>query len=59
MYEALLINDIGTTLLKVLDNLPAFYVERVGFDLNKKPLEFVKSIMKTDRYEVSLDLTRD
>lgn len=58
-YRAVLINEMEAALLKDPDNSPVFYVEIIGFDLNKRPVEFVKSLMKADRYEVNIDLTRD
>lgn len=58
-YRAVLLNDVEAELLESPDNSPAFYVERISFDLNKKPIEFVKSLMRADRYEVTVDLSRD
>lgn len=58
-YRAVLLNDLEAELLEIPYNSPAFYVERVSFDLNKRPVEFVKSLMRADRYEVTVDLSRD
>jgi len=58
-YRAVLLNEVEAKLLDSPDNSPAFYVERIGFDLNERPIEFVKSLMKADKYEVTIDLSKD
>lgn len=57
-YRAVLLNEVEAALLESPDNSPAFYVERTSFDLNERPIEFVKSLMRADRYEVTVDLSR-
>ncbi|MEM3658128.1 MAG: GntR family transcriptional regulator [Candidatus Hadarchaeum sp.] len=46
-------------LLGVPSKTPAFFVERITFTFNDEVIEYVRSIMRGDRYKVSLWLKRD
>jgi len=46
-------------LLRVPAGAAAFVVERVTLDSNGEPIEYVRSIMRGDRYRISLKLSRD
>ncbi len=57
-YSAILLDKRTSKLLHL--NYPAvgFMVERTAFLMNGKPIEFVESIMRGDRYSVSINLVR-
>lgn len=55
-YEAVLTDEDEAKLLKVEFKSPAFLVERVTYDDNGTPVEFVKSVMRGDRYIVTVAL---
>jgi GntR family transcriptional regulator len=54
---ALLTRDVAA-LLGVSARSPAMTAERVTFLADGRPLEYVQSIMRGDRYTVAIDLTR-
>lgn len=49
----------GGRLLPIPAGAPVFAAERVTFLANGKPFEFVKSVMRGDRYSILLDLAAD
>jgi GntR family transcriptional regulator len=53
----LLKRDVAT-LLGVSARSPAMTAERVTFLADGRPLEYVQSLMRGDRYTVAIDLTR-
>ena len=53
----LLTRDVAT-LLGVPVRSPAMTAERVTFLADGRPLEYVQSIMRGDRYKIAIDLTR-
>lgn len=55
-YEATLIQEFEASLLRVRVGSPAFLVERVAYDGNGQAIEFVRSIMRGDRYVVTVAL---
>jgi GntR family transcriptional regulator len=46
-------------LLRIPTGAPVFAAERITFLANGKPFEFVKSVMRGDRYSIVLDLAVD
>lgn len=52
-YEAVLVNDYEAEHLGVPAGSPALLVERVTFDAEDKPFEYVKSTYRADRYRVT------
>lgn len=55
-YRAVTLDDVEASLLKVAKKSPAFYVERCGYDNTRSPIEFVKSLMRADKYQVTINL---
>ncbi len=58
-YEAVLTDEDEAKLLNVAPKSPAFLVERVTYDEDGLPVEFVKSVMRGDRYIVTVALRTD
>jgi GntR family transcriptional regulator len=52
-YEAGLVGDAGAEHLSVPAGSPALLVERLTFDENDRPFEYVKSTYRADRYRVT------
>jgi GntR family transcriptional regulator len=59
MHSAVLIEAEDAELLGVAPGSPALAAERVAYLETGRPLEFVTSIMRGDRYKVILDLTAE
>jgi GntR family transcriptional regulator len=55
-YSAVPVDPKPAGLLGVAPGSPVLAVERITFLASGKPLEFVKSIMRSDRYSITLDL---
>lgn len=58
-YRAIALDEPDAKLLKVSKASPAFYVERIGYDIEKIPIEFVKSLMRADKYIVTINLFQE
>ena len=58
-YSAALADRISAKLLRIEPGAPVFAVERVTFLPNERPFEFVRSIVRGDRYSIVLDLVKD
>ena len=58
-YRSVALDEPEAKLLKVNKKAPAFYVERIGYDIEKVPIEFVKSFMRADKYIVTINLFRE
>jgi GntR family transcriptional regulator len=56
-YEAVLANDAETEHLDVPVGSPALLIERLTFDADDRPFEYVKSTYRADRYRVTTVLT--
>lgn len=57
-HQAVLVADDVAPLLRVPAGSPALAAERLASLPDGRPLEFVQSIMRGDRYRIVLDLTR-
>jgi GntR family transcriptional regulator len=57
-YVAVLLDRADAKLLKVAAASPALSAERVSYLSSGQPLEVTYSIMRSDRYQIVLDLTR-
>ena len=57
-HQAVAVTDPVAALLRVQPGSPAFAAERLTSLADGRPLEYVKSIMRGDRYRIVLDLTR-
>jgi GntR family transcriptional regulator len=57
-HQAVAVADTVAALLRVPPGSPAFAAERLTSLADGRPLEYVKSIMRGDRYKIVLDLTR-
>jgi GntR family transcriptional regulator len=57
-YVAVLLDRADAKLLKVAAASPALSAERVSYLSSGQPLEVTYSIMRGDRYQIVLDLTR-
>ncbi len=55
-YEATLINELESEHLRVPSGNAALLIERVTFDANACPFEYVKSTYRGDRYRVTTSL---
>lgn len=58
-YFAASADGAAAALLGIAAGSPVFLVERVTFLPNDKPLEFVQSTVRGDRYSIVLDLVKD
>lgn len=56
-YEAVLVNDAESEHLSVPVGSPAMLIERVTFDAEERPFEYVKSVYRGDRYRVTTRLS--
>jgi GntR family transcriptional regulator len=56
IYSAVPAESEPAALLKVAAGSPVLSVERITFLASGKPLEFVQSLMRSDRYSISLEL---
>jgi GntR family transcriptional regulator, N-acetylglucosamine utilization regulator len=57
-YVAVLLDRADAKLLKAAAASPALFAERVSYLSSGQPLEVTYSIMRGDRYQIVLDLTR-
>lgn len=57
-YYAGTVDEEEARLLKVPPRSSAFVVERVTLSLEGTPVEYVRSVMRGDRYSISLELAR-
>lgn len=57
-HQAVAVADSVAALLRVPPGSPAFAAERLTSLADGRPLEYVKSIMRGDRYKIVLGLTR-
>ena len=55
-YEAVLVNESESAHLGVPVGSPALLIERVTFNANDRPFEYVKSVYRGDRYRVTTRL---
>jgi GntR family transcriptional regulator len=55
-YEAVLVNDSESEYLGVPVGSPALLMERVTFDADDRPFEYVKSVYRGDRYRITTRL---
>lgn len=55
-YEAILVNDVESKQLGVPVGSPALLIERVTFDAEERPFEYVKSVYRGDRYRITTRL---
>ena len=51
--------DSLAPLLRIPEGSPVYAAERVTLLPNEKPFEFVRSVMRGDRYSIVLDLVKD
>jgi len=58
-HSAVVVQEEDAKLLGVPAGAPALAAERVTFLQNGRPMEFVKSVMRGDRYRIILDLVKD
>jgi GntR family transcriptional regulator len=58
-YFASLADRQAAELLQIPEGSPVYAAERVTLLPNEKPFEFVRSIMRGDRYSIVLDLVKD
>ena len=56
-YEAVLVNEAESCHLGVPVDSPALLIERVTFDAEGRPFEYVKSVYRGDRYRVTTKLS--
>jgi len=59
VYYAGTLNAEEAALLQLPPGSPAFVVERVTMISEGRPVEYVRSVMRGDRYKIVLELTRD
>jgi GntR family transcriptional regulator, N-acetylglucosamine utilization regulator len=57
-YCVTLLKREVAALMRVPARSPAMTAERVTFLANGRPLEYVQSVMRGDRYKIAIDLTR-
>lgn len=57
-HQAVLVSEDVAPLLRVPAGSPALAAERLASLPDGRPLEFVQSVMRGDRYKIVLDLTR-
>jgi GntR family transcriptional regulator len=57
-HQAVLVTEEVAWLLRIAAGSPALAAERLTTLADGRPLEFVQSIMRGDRYKIVLDLTR-
>jgi GntR family transcriptional regulator len=55
-YSAVAVEPVPAALLNVAPGSPVLAVQRVTFLPSGKPFEFVQSIMRSDRYSITLEL---
>ncbi len=55
-YEAVLVNDFESGHLGVPAGSPAMLIERITFDSEERPFEYVKSVYRADRYRITTRL---
>jgi len=56
---AVLLDNENAELLSVPPGSPALQAERITFLPGGRPLEYVMSLMRGDRYKIVLDLTKE
>ena len=57
-HVAVLVTNAEAPLLRTSAGSPAFAAERITYVADGRPLEYVKSIMRGDRYKIVLDLVK-
>lgn len=57
-HVAVLISAEDAALLRTQTGCPGFAAERITFDRAGRPIEYVTSVMRGDRYKIVLDLVR-
>jgi GntR family transcriptional regulator len=57
-HQAVLVSEDAAALLRVPAGSPALSAERLTTLADGRPLEYVDSIMRGDRYRIVLDLAR-
>ena len=57
-HQAGLVTREDAAFLRVTAGAPAFFAERLTMLADGRPLEFVRSVMRGDRYRIVLDLSR-
>lgn len=55
-YKAIILNPYDASLLNVPSGSAAIYAERITYLVNNHPLEYVVSLLRGDRYELSVEL---
>jgi len=55
-YSAVVLDNPAASLLEVRPGSPAFAVERVSYLPNDRPIEFVESLLRADRYTLQVEL---
>jgi GntR family transcriptional regulator len=55
-YEAVLVNEAESEQLGVPIGSPALLIERITYDADGRPFEYVKSVYRGDRYRVAARL---
>ena len=58
VYRPIILKRTEAAILKVRPRSAAFEVERTTFDVHKRPVEFVTSILRGDRMQLMLELVR-
>ncbi len=57
-YRALLADDADAALLQIPAGAPVFAAERITTSRAGRPFEFVRSVMRGDRYRIVLNLVK-
>ena len=55
-YSAVIISGPDARLLEVPDGSPAFSVQRLAFLPDGRPVEYVQSVLRGDRYSLDVEL---
>jgi len=58
VYRPAILPRAAAAMLHVSTRLPAFHVERTTFDADNHPVEFVTSMLRGDRLQLTLELIR-
>jgi GntR family transcriptional regulator len=58
VYRPIILKRTEAAILKMRSRSAAFEVERTTFDVQKRPVEFVTSILRGDRMQLMLELVR-
>lgn len=57
-HVAVLVSAEDAALLRTSPGSPGFAAERITYDADGRPIEYVKSVMRGDRYKIVLDLVK-